>query len=42
MELAWAEIKSHPSVMLTVDLFFMGIVFLRPEFKTKQHFIIRF
>jgi predicted O-methyltransferase YrrM len=42
MELAWSEIKSHPSVMLTVDLFFMGIVFLRPEFKTRQHFIIRF
>lgn len=42
MEDAWNEIKEHPSVMLTIDLFFMGIVFFRPEFKVKQHFRIRF
>jgi predicted O-methyltransferase YrrM len=42
MELAWEEVKSHPSVMLTIDLFFMGLVFFRPEFKVKQHFTIRF
>jgi predicted O-methyltransferase YrrM len=42
MEEAWEEIKRHPQVMLTVDLFFMGIVFFRPEFKVKQHFRIRF
>lgn len=42
MEDAWSEIKEHPSVMLTIDLFFMGIVFFRPEFKVKQHFTIRF
>lgn len=42
MEAAWERIKMHPQVMLTVDLFFMGIVFLRPEFKVKQHFTIRF
>lgn len=42
MEGAWSEIKKHPSVMLTVDLFFLGIIFFRPEFKVKQHFRIRF
>jgi predicted O-methyltransferase YrrM len=42
MELAWAEIKQHPDVMLTIDLFFLGLVFFRKEFKVKQHFIIRF
>ncbi|MBL7700423.1 MAG: class I SAM-dependent methyltransferase [Chitinophagaceae bacterium] len=42
MEEAWREIKEHPAVMLTVDLFFLGIIFFRPEFKVKQHFRIRF
>ncbi|MFT3933576.1 MAG: class I SAM-dependent methyltransferase [Chitinophagaceae bacterium] len=42
MEEAWAAIKNHPSVMLTVDLFFIGIVFFNPDFKVKQDFIIRF
>ncbi|MBS1918241.1 MAG: class I SAM-dependent methyltransferase [Bacteroidetes bacterium] len=42
MESAWKEIKNHPSVMLTIDLFFIGLVFFRPEFKVKQDFIIRF
>lgn len=42
MEEAWNEIKQHPSVMLTIDLFFFGIIFFRPEFKVKQHFRIRF
>ncbi len=42
MELAWHEIKKHPSVTLTIDLFFIGIVFFRKEQKAKQHFTIRF
>ncbi len=42
MEEAWAAIKAHESVTLTLDLFFIGIVFLRKEFKQKQHFRIRF
>lgn len=42
MEEAWAAIQEHPSVTLTIDLFFIGIVFLNPDFKIKQHFIIRF
>ncbi len=42
MEEAWETIKKHPSVRCTVDLFFIGIVFVRKEFKEKQHFSIRF
>ena len=42
MERAWQEIKEHPDVLCTVDLFFLGLVFFRKEFKEKQHFSIRF
>lgn len=42
MERAWEEIKRHPSVRCTVDIFFLGAVFFREEFKTPQHFTIRF
>lgn len=42
MESAWEEIKSHPSVKYTIDIFFLGFVFFREEFKVKQHFSIRF
>ena len=42
MEEAWAEIKLHPSVTLTIDLFFMSIVFLNTDINHKQHFAIRF
>lgn len=42
MEKAWEEIKSHPSVQYTIDIFFLGFVFFREEFKVKQNFTIRF
>lgn len=42
MESAWAKIKAHPSVTLTIDLFFIGLVFFRTDFKVKQHFSLRF
>ncbi len=42
MEEAWEEIKQHPAVMMSIDLFFLGFVFFRPEFLVKQHFTIRF
>ncbi|GAB2453682.1 O-methyltransferase [Hymenobacter qilianensis] len=41
MEKAWEAIKAHPEVMLTVDLFFMGLVFFRKN-QPKQHFSLRF
>lgn len=42
MEQAWEEIKSHPSVQYTIDIFFLGFVFFRDEFKIKQNFSVRF
>ena len=42
MEAAWEEIKQHPAVTLSIDLFFIGIVFFRKEHKVKQDFTIQF
>ena len=42
MEEAWQYIQQHPAVKLTIDLFFIGIVFFRKEQKVPQHFVIRF
>ena len=40
METAWKEIKAHPEVRVTIDTFFLGLVFFRRE-QAKQHFTIR-
>lgn len=37
MEAAWAYVQAHPQVTLTLDYFFIGIVFFRTEFRVKQH-----
>jgi predicted O-methyltransferase YrrM len=42
MEEAWKLIQQHDSVTLTIDLFFIGLVFFNKDFKVKQHFTIRF
>jgi predicted O-methyltransferase YrrM len=42
MESAWQVIQEDPAVTCTIDLFFFGLVFLRKDFKVKQHFTIRF
>ncbi|WP_461149184.1 O-methyltransferase [Spirosoma pulveris] len=41
MEQAWAFIKSHQSVSVTVDLFWVGLVFFRKE-QPKQDFVLQF
>ncbi len=40
MEEAWEEIKKHPKVTVTIDLFFLGIVFFRKE-QVKENFILK-
>ena len=40
MERAWEVIKAHPDVRLTVDLFYIGVVFFRKN-QPKQHFSLR-
>lgn len=41
MTQAWEHIKAHPDVTLTVDLFWIGLVFFRKE-QEKEHFTLRF
>lgn len=38
---AWQKIKQHPQVLLTIDLFYIGLVFFRTN-QPKQHFTLRF
>ncbi|HEX8428269.1 MAG TPA: class I SAM-dependent methyltransferase [Hymenobacter sp.] len=41
MERAWNTIQQHPEVRLTIDLFFVGLVFFRRN-QPRQHFRLRF
>jgi len=41
MKEAWAQIKAHPRVIVTVDLFWIGLVFFRKG-QEKEDFKIRF
>lgn len=41
MDEAWNEIKKHPKVTVTIDLFFIGLVFFKPD-QAKEDFIIRY
>jgi len=41
MKEAWEEIKNNNQVTVTIDLFFIGIVFFRKE-QVKQHFVITY
>lgn len=40
MKEAWSEIKKHPRITVSVDVFHFGIVFFRKE-QAKEHFKIR-
>ena len=42
MEAAWETIRKNAAVTCSIDLFFIGIVLFRKEFKEKLHFTIRF
>ncbi len=42
MEKAWTAVKQHPRVTLTIDLFFVGLVFMRKEQLVVQHFKLRY
>jgi predicted O-methyltransferase YrrM len=42
MEEAWSEICLSESVTCSIDLFFVGIVFFRKDFREKQAFTIRY
>jgi len=40
MEEAWGEIKNHPKVTVTIDLFWIGLVFFKKE-QAKENYILR-
>lgn len=42
MEDAWKQVCADPTVTLTIDLFFIGLVFFRKDFKVKQDMQIRY
>lgn len=42
MEEAWQWMQQCESVKLTIDLFFLGLVFFNEDIKVPQHFTIRF
>lgn len=42
METAWKNIVQHEAVCCDIDLFYIGIISFRKEFKEKQGFSIRF
>ena len=37
---AWVSIKNHPKVTITIDVFCMGVVFIRTEQHTPEHFTL--
>lgn len=41
MKEAWTEIKNHPDVTVTIDLFWIGLVYFRKG-QVKEHFKIKF
>lgn len=41
MHEAWQVIKNHPTVMISIDLFYVGLIFFRKN-QPKQDFILRF
>lgn len=40
MESAWYDIQNHPKVKITIDLFFMGLVFFESDDDQKQHYTV--
>lgn len=41
MKQAWAEIKKHPKVSISMDFFYLGVVSINPSF-SKEEFIIKY
>jgi len=41
MKTAWKEIKAHPKVTITIDLFWIGLVFFKSG-RVKEDFLVKF
>lgn len=42
MKQAWAQIKAHSQVTLTIDLFWLGLVFFKSGRAEKEHFRVKY
>jgi predicted O-methyltransferase YrrM len=40
MKAAWSQIKAHPKVTVTIDLFWIGLVFFKPG-RAKEDFLVK-
>ena len=40
MKEAWAQIKAHPQVTVTIDLFWIGLVYFKKD-QAKEDFVIK-
>ncbi len=39
---AWGKIVAHPQVRMSIDLYGIGLLLFREEFKEKQHFVLKY
>jgi predicted O-methyltransferase YrrM len=42
MDKAWQDIQTHPEITMTIDLYEIGLAFIRKEKKEKENFILKF
>ncbi len=40
MQRAWQRLAAHPRVALSLDVFHTGLLFFRPDFSEKKHFVL--
>lgn len=40
--LAWDALRKNESVRMSIDLYGVGLLLFRPEFKERQHFVLRY
>lgn len=38
----WERLCKHPKVLMSIDLYGIGLLFFRKEFKEKQHFVLKY
>jgi hypothetical protein len=39
---AWGKMVAHPQVRMSIDLYGIGLLLFREEFKEKQHFVLKY
>ena len=37
----WETLKLHPRITRSIDFFFVSVVFIKADYKQKEHFIVR-